>query len=150
MSSRKNGANSEGRNRDGTFASGNPGKPKGSRHKATLALEKLLDGEAEALGRKAIELALQGDTVALRLCLERVLPPRKDAPVEFDMPKESSATEAATAAQAVLQSVSDGSLSPTDASVVMSLVERYARVLETSELSVRIEALELASGLATR
>ena len=47
--------------------SGNPaGKPKGARHRATLAAETLLDGEAEALTRKAIALALAGDPIALR------------------------------------------------------------------------------------
>jgi hypothetical protein len=52
--------------------SGNPaGKPKGARHRATVAAEALLDGEAEGLTRKAIEMALAGDGTALRLCLDR-------------------------------------------------------------------------------
>src|SRR5580704_6937267 len=67
--------------------SGNPaGKPKGSRNAATLAMEALLDGESEALTRKAIELAKGGDMAALRLCLDRILPPRKDRPVSFALP----------------------------------------------------------------
>ena len=49
-------------------------------HRATPAAEVMLAGEAEALTRKAIELALQGDTVALRLCLERIVPRRKSGP----------------------------------------------------------------------
>lgn len=52
------------------------GRPQGSRNKATLAVEALLEGEAEALTRKAIERALEGDIQALRLCLERVCPVR--------------------------------------------------------------------------
>jgi len=61
--------------------SGNPrGKPKGARHKATLAALELLDGEAEALTRKAVDLALEGDTTALRLCLERIAPPARMRP----------------------------------------------------------------------
>ncbi len=68
--------------------SGNPkGRTKGARHRATLAALALLDGEAEALTRKAVDLALEGDTVALRLCLERIAPPRKDAPVSFALPE---------------------------------------------------------------
>ena len=52
--------------------SGNPsGKPAGARNKTTLAVEALLDGEAEDLTRKAIELAKAGDMTALRLCLDR-------------------------------------------------------------------------------
>ena len=65
--------------------SGNPaGKPKGTRNKATLAVEALLDGEAEELTRKAIELAKTGDIPALRICLDRILPPRKDRPLNLD------------------------------------------------------------------
>ena len=64
-----------GRNQAGQFRkgkSGNPtGKPKGARHKATLAVLELLEGEAKTLSRKAVEMALAGDTTALRLCLER-------------------------------------------------------------------------------
>jgi hypothetical protein len=51
--------------------SGNPdGRPKGARNRATIAAERLLDGEADTLTRKAIQLAQQGDTTALRLCIE--------------------------------------------------------------------------------
>ena len=67
----------------GRFAAGNSGRPAGARNRATMAALELMDGEAEALSHKAIEMALAGDTVALRLCLERVAPPRKDAPVTF-------------------------------------------------------------------
>jgi Family of unknown function (DUF5681) len=67
--------------------SGNPsGRPKGARNATTLALESLLDGQAQALTQKAIDLALTGDLTALRICLDRILPPRKDRPVTFDFP----------------------------------------------------------------
>jgi Family of unknown function (DUF5681) len=55
--------------------SGNPaGKLPGTRHRATIAIQSLLDGEAEALTRKAIELALAGDVACLRLCIDRIAP----------------------------------------------------------------------------
>jgi len=72
----------------GRFAKGNPGRPKGARHKASQAIEQLLEGEAKALTRKAIDLALDGDTTALRLCLERIAPARKDAAVRFPFPNQ--------------------------------------------------------------
>jgi hypothetical protein len=62
------------------------GRPAGSRNKATVAMEALLDGQAEALTQKAIDMALEGDITALRLCLDRVLPARKDRPVTFRLP----------------------------------------------------------------
>ena len=79
-----------GRKQDGKFTNGRSGNPsgrsQGSRNKVTLAVEELLGGEAEALTTKAVELALEGKTTALRLCLERICPPRKDRPVSFDLP----------------------------------------------------------------
>src|SRR5436309_9682695 len=86
--------NSAGKQRGKPFEqgkSGNPsGKPKGARHRTTLAVEKLLEGEAEEIGRKAIELAKAGETVALRLCLERIAPVRKGRPVSLVLPAMSS------------------------------------------------------------
>jgi hypothetical protein len=137
-----NGPTTGGRNPDGTFAPGNPGRPKGARHKTTLAIEELLDGEAEALTRKAIELAKGGDMAALRLCLERIAPARKDAPVRFHLPAIKSAREAAEAASAVLVGVSEGEITPVEGAAVMALIEQYRRALESSEFEARLSALE--------
>ena len=68
---RNSGDNTGNRNADGTFAVGNPGKPKGTRNRATRAIEKMLEGQSEALTQVAIDKALDGDTTALRLCLDR-------------------------------------------------------------------------------
>ena len=66
--------------------SGNPrGRPRGARNRATLAAEALLDGEAEAITRKCIDLALAGDHTALRLCLSRILPVRRDREIDLDL-----------------------------------------------------------------
>ena len=84
MAAAKTAKEQLGRRRGRPFAkgaSGNPlGRPAGSRHKTTLAMEALLDGEAEKLTRKAIDLALAGDMVALRLCLDRTIPPGETDP----------------------------------------------------------------------
>jgi len=131
-----------GRNTDGTFGPGNPGKPQGARHRATQAALALLDGEAEALTRQAVTMALGGDTTALRLCLERIAPPRKDVAVTFDLPRMETAFDAAKAAGAVLGAVADGELTPTEGAHIMALVETYRRTLETTELEARLAALE--------
>jgi Family of unknown function (DUF5681) len=108
--------------------SGNPaGRPKGARNRATVAAEALLEGEAEALTRKAVELALAGDVTALRLCLERLLPPRKDRAVAFDMPAVAKADDAARGIGAVLAAVADGTIAPREASAVAGLIEAQRR-----------------------
>jgi hypothetical protein len=123
--------------------SGNPnGRPRGSRNATTLALESLLDGQASALTQKAIDLALTGDMAALRICLDRILPPRKDRPVTFDFPVITTAAEAAVTMAAVLAAVSSGQITPSEASDVGKLVESYVKAVETADLSARIERLE--------
>ena len=141
MADRNNGETT-GRDVSGRFTSGNPGRPRGARHKATQASLALLDGEAEALTRQAVTMALGGDATALRLCLERIAPPRKDAPVTFELPLMQSAADAARAAGAVLDAVAVGDLTPTEGAHIMGLVETYRRTLETSELETRVAALE--------
>jgi hypothetical protein len=126
----------------GKFASGNPGRPKGARHKVTRAVEALLEGQSEQLTQVAIDNALEGDTTALRLCLERIAPARKDAPIQFELPVMSNASEAAVAAQAVLKAVSEGEVTPIEGATVMGLLEQYRRTLEASEFENRLEALE--------
>jgi hypothetical protein len=131
-----------GRNADGTFTAGNTGKPRGTRHKATQAVLALLEGEGEALTRKAIQMALAGDGAALRLCLDRIAPPRKDNPVQFALPRMATAHDAAEAAGAVLEAVADGDLTPTEGAVIMDLVDAFRRTLEVTELEARVAALE--------
>jgi hypothetical protein len=123
--------------------SGNPhGRPQGARNAATVAAEALLDGEAKALTRKAIEKALEGDVPALRFCLERVLPPRRDRPVKFDLPQIDTAADALQASSAILAGCAAGHLSPGEAAEIMNLVSTHVRVLEVADIETRLTALE--------
>ena len=123
--------------------SGNPhGRPKGSRNKTTVALEALLDGEAEAITRKAIEKAKEGDRTALRLCVERFLPARRERSVEFELPAIKTAADALAASAAVLAACADGTLSPSEATEVMALVTSHTRTLEHADFEARLSALE--------
>ena len=123
--------------------SGNPaGQPKGSRNKATLAVEALLDGEAEEITRKVIELAKKDDLVAIRLCLERIAPPRKDRPVLFALPPLGKPEDTVNAFAAIVATVASGQLTPTEAGELSKVVDTYARALLASELETRVAALE--------
>jgi len=129
----------------GKFTRGNklgPGRPAGSRNKATLAVEALLDGESEALTRKAIELALEGDGQALRICLDRICPPRKSRPVTFDLPSLQDAGGMSEAMIAVLNAVAKGDLTPDEANSIAGLIEVSRKAYETEELEARIARLE--------
>jgi hypothetical protein len=118
------------------------GRPKGSRNKATLIVEALLDDEAEAIVRKVIERAKKGDLIALRLCLDRIAPARRDRPVRFTLPELGSAGDASRAMTAITIAVARGELTPAEAAELSRLIETYMRVLETSEFERRLRVLE--------
>lgn len=123
--------------------SGNPaGKAKGTRNATTLALEALLDGEAEALTRRAIELAQDGDTVALRLCLDRLLPSRKDRPISFALPPIVTTDDLPKATGAIVAAVAAGELTPSEASEISKTLDVHVRAIEATELHRRMAALE--------
>jgi hypothetical protein len=126
--------------------SGNPaGKPKGARHKTTLAIEALLDGEAEMLTRKAIELAKGGDMQALRLCMDRLAPPRKDRSIAFEMPSIETVDDLPAATRAIMDAVSIGDITPSEAAELGKLVDAHVRAIEVSDINKRLEALERTS-----
>src|ERR1700737_31359 len=101
---------------EGRFAkgfSGNPaGRPPGSRNHATRIAEILLDGEAEALTRKAVTLALDGDALALRLCLDRIIPPRRGRRVQLGLPPLRGAADLGGTMAAITPAASEGAIPP--------------------------------------
>lgn len=122
--------------------SGNPaGRPRGARNRTTLAVEALLDGQAERLTQKAVELALKGDTTALRLCMDRIAPPMKERPVQIDMPAPTVEDVPQTMA-ALLSAVASGEVAPGEAERVAKLVAVYVQAVEAGEFHRRLEALE--------
>jgi Family of unknown function (DUF5681) len=123
--------------------SGNPaGRPPGARNQATMTAEVLLEGEAEALARKAVELALAGDTTALRLCLERIVPQRKSRAVAFELAPIDRVEDLAGAIGSVLQEVAGGRLCLDEGAALVGMMESKRRALETIEIEKRLAALE--------
>ena len=123
--------------------SGNPsGRPKGARNKSTVAAEALLDGESEALTRRCIDLAMEGDPTALRLCLSRILPVRRERTIELDLPALQGSQDSLGAIGRVLEAVGAGMITPSEGQAVASLVETHRRTFEVEALEHRIEALE--------
>lgn len=123
--------------------SGNPsGRPKGSRNETTRIVEALLDGEAEELTRAAIEKAKAGDVPALRMCLERLSPPRKDAPISIELPPIATVADAQAASAAILTAVASGEISPGEGSAVMGLLVSHKMIVEATDFEARLAALE--------
>jgi hypothetical protein len=117
------------------------GRPLGSRNKKTV-LAQLVDSHAEALVRKALELADEGDSQMLRFLLGRILPPRKNAPLKTGPLPMGSAVELAQSSQKLMQRVTSGEVSLSDASCITDLMDHHRHILETENLEIRIRVLE--------
>ena len=137
---RKNAAGTRGR----PFAPGNPGRPKGSRNRVTVAVEALLDGQADALTRRAIQAALAGDVTALRLCLDRISPVRRERPITFDLPKVNTAADVPTAMSAVLGAVASGDLTLTEGEAMVGLLGRFREAYQATRLDREMAPLDRA------
>jgi len=116
-----------------------------------LAIEQLLEGEGEKLARKAVERALAGDVLALRLCLERICPPRRERHIRIELPETTDARSISGAFAALLRAVAAGEVEPGQAARLAQMLEAHRRVIETEMLEQRIAELEekMPSGKAS-
>lgn len=124
---------------------GNPGGKKKGTGKVSQ-LRALLDPHAEDLVNKAKDMALGGDMTALRLCLERLVPPIKikDEPVTVEgLDGSKSLVEQG---QAIINALAKGGVTPSEAATLMQSVSNQARILEIDELERRITTLESKHG----
>jgi len=133
------------RSRGRPFAKGRSGNPAGrprSINRSTRAAQLLLDGEATALSRKAVELALAGDPTALRLCLDRTVAPRRDRSVELALPPINSAADILGAIKAVADAVGRGGITPGEGFALSQMIESFLRAIDASDFDNRLRQLE--------
>ena len=135
-------------NARGKFRPGNPGRPKGARHKTTLAIEALLEGQAEKLTEKAIQMALGGDVTAMRLCLDRLAPPPKDRPIQIALPRLAGLQDMTIATAAVVGAVASGTITPREGEAIAKLIEVHRRAVELVDIEARLARLEQQKGQA--
>lgn len=129
--------------RFGKGTSGNPrGRPAGSRNKASLAAEAMLEGEAQQVTRKALDLALGGDSPALKLCLDRILPLRRERLLQFELPPLNSAADGPTAIAAIIEAVAHSELTLSEATGLVKLVEAFIGAFEAKDFEERLMLLE--------
>jgi hypothetical protein len=127
--------------------SGNPaGRPRGARNKATLAAEALLEGELERLTREAIDRAMDGDPLLLRLCITRLMPAPRGRRVQLDLAGGGTAADAAASLEATIRAVAEGVISPLEATDLAEIIELQRRTAETVDLEGRLAHLEEISG----
>lgn len=141
----------ESRDEHGRFVpgrSGNPaGRVAGSRNRATVLAEQLFDGATAALANKAVQMALDGDPAALKLCIGRIIAPRRQRPVAFALPPLNSAADLAPAVAAIAAAVAEGAISTGEAWELSQLVDTFIRALEAGDIEARLKRLEDVNGV---
>lgn len=142
----ENAGQKEGRDQKGRWrkgVSGNAaGKMPGTRHKATTMAETLLCGQVEKLTRKAVDMAMDGDTTALRLCLERILPARRGREVTISLPQLEGTDDIVGISEAILAATVSGELTPDEAEALAKILDTHRKMIETIDLHQRVAALE--------
>lgn len=128
------------------FASSNSGRPRGARNKTTVACEALLDAEAKAVTAKAIKLAKGGDTVALRLVMDRIIPPRLERPISITLPPIQTMSDLPGVLIRIFEALAIGQILPGDASTLVSALSAIRQAYETCELAERLTAVEARIG----
>lgn len=133
----------EDRGPDGKFLPGNSGRPKGSRHKVTMAIEALMEGQWSGLTKTAIALALRGDTTALRLCFERIAPPRRGrvTPVA-DFPVPKTAADIPAALMHLTNAVTSGEITAGEADEIAKLIDRFIAAFDAATFAERLADVE--------
>ena len=140
------------RDESGRFAKGHSGNPAGrtpgTRNRATEMAEQMFDGACGALANKAVQMALEGNAVALQLCLSRIIAPRRHRPNGFALPPLKSAADLAPAMAAIAEAAAEGAISTGEAAELTQVVDTFMRALEAGDVETRLRQLENLSGVA--
>ena len=83
-----------------------------------------LEGEAEALVRKAVELAKGGDRQMLKFLLSTLLP--RSRLITIDLPRMVSAKDTVEALARITRAVSEGMISPAEAAALAALINSFS------------------------
>jgi hypothetical protein len=135
-----------GRDHGGRFqkgVSGNPfGKPRGARHKATLAAEAMLRGGLDDAVGVIIRASGMGDVEAAKFIVSRIIPAAKDKTIQLELKKIKTASDAVEAMSEIVGEMAAGEITPDEATAACAPIEKISKAIEISELEARVAALE--------
>ena len=122
-----------GRLSNGRFTYGNPGKPRGARHRTSREIEQLLEGAAEEVVQYIIGAARCGSLEAQKWILDRCAPARKGRAVVLDDFLEiRGPDDIAPALAAIATAVADGVISVEEAAAAANVLQKFLDLLETA------------------
>lgn len=123
--------------------SGNPkGKIKGTKNKTTLTAELLLEGEIGNICRRLIDEALNGNMQAIKMVLDRIMPPRKDRSIAINIPILKNSSDILQAMSFITDAVGSGNISPSEGEALSRIIDVYVKALEIHDYENRLQILE--------
>jgi hypothetical protein len=123
--------------------SGNPvGKRRGTRHRKTIWIEAMSEGDREAIIAKVLKLAKAGDRAALRMVVDRIEPIRRGRPIAIDLPPIVVTSDAVAAMGKIAATVSAGKISPSEAIELSAVVDAARKSIELLDVERRLATLE--------
>jgi hypothetical protein len=124
--------------------SGNPTcRPKGVKDRRVALHDKLLP-HADQLIEMATTFAKSGDMTAMKIVMDRIIPPLRDEPIHVSTPNIESVEDCVRAQAAVVNALAAGEILPSDGQVMSALIEAQCRAYETHEMAKRLDAIEKA------
>lgn len=122
------------------FEKGNRGRRRGSRNRSSLASAVLLEGEKDALLRKAVEIAKGGDVQMLKFLLGHILP--RERTIMIDLPAMEFADDAVEALGRITRAVSEGVISPKEGADLAVIINSYTKAIDEADVVKRLDSLE--------
>jgi hypothetical protein len=120
--------------------SGNPkGRPKGSRDSRALLFDELVP-HGGALIAKAVAMAMEGDPVMIKLCLDKLVGNAR--PREHTAQVSGLVGSLSARGERVLEVMAAGEISVSEGSALLGAIATQAKLVEIDDLTKRIEALE--------
>jgi hypothetical protein len=125
--------------------SGNPsGRPRGVKDRRAFFRDMVQSNQAQ-LVQTAVDLALSGNEQMLKLLLDRLLPPRpREEPVSISLIGDNLVEKA----RSVMQALSDGKITVSEAEVLMRTICLEAKIYENEEIKKQVDELMRVAGKA--
>ncbi len=128
--------------------SGNPaGRRKGALNKVSRKVIERISEKGDELLDVILEKALDGDLVALKLCLERLCPAQKELPLPaIKLPEITGPEDLPKATKTLMKAAASGSMTPSALTAMTCVVKAHMETVQTADLAERIRKLEGAQG----
>jgi hypothetical protein len=78
------------------------------------------------------------------MCLDRIIAPRRERPIQLGIPPIRSASDIAAAMGAIVKAAAQGTITPDDAFKLSQMVDTFVRAIDTSDFDRRLQILENA------